>query len=99
MGGLPIKVAKYNYKKHDRWLKEQFIHGIYEEEIMNEIIKELTTQRNMSERDSAQELMWAERVEAHRAQKKSLDEMKNVGDFDHIHSCKRTEKDNRQQYK
>ena len=31
------------------WLKEQFINGIDDEEIMQEIIKELITQRNMSE--------------------------------------------------
>ena len=37
------------------------------------------------------------RVEAQRVQKKALDEMTNMGDFDHIYSGKRTEIDNEQQ--
>ena len=52
MGRLYIKAAECSYKEHDRLLKEQYINGINNEEVMKEIIKELTTQRNMSEIDS-----------------------------------------------
>ena len=56
-----------------------------------EIIKELTTKRNMSEIISEQVLMWVQRVELQRVQKKALDEMKNVRDCNHIQSGKRIE--------
>ena len=42
---LCIKAAECNYKEHDIWLKEHFITGINDEEIMQEIIKELSTQK------------------------------------------------------
>ena len=45
---------------------------------MQGIIRELTTQRHMSEIDSEQVLMWVQRVEVQRAQKKALDKMKNI---------------------
>ena len=48
MGRLHIKAAEWNYKKHDRLIKDQFINGMNDEEIMQEIIKELTTYRNTS---------------------------------------------------
>ena len=59
MGRLCIKAAECKYNKHDRWLTGQFINGINAEEIMQEIIKELTTQRHMGQIDSEQVLMWA----------------------------------------
>ena len=64
---------------------------------MQEIIKELAAQRNIREIDSEQVLMWGQGVEVHRAQKKALDEVKNIKDFDHIYSGKRTGIDNKQQ--
>ena len=64
MGRLHIKAAECNYKEHDGHLKDQFINGINDEEIMQEIIKELMAKRNMSEIDSEQVLMWAQRIEA-----------------------------------
>ena len=74
-------------------------NGINDEEIMPKIIKELTTQNNMSEIDSKQVLMWAQRIEALRMEKKALDKMKYLADFDHIHSGKRAKRDNEQQPK
>ena len=51
----------------------------------------------MNEIDNEQVLMWAQRVEMQRVQKKALNEMKNVGNFNHIHSGKRTKIYNKQQ--
>ena len=42
-----IKAAECNYKEHDQQLKEQFLNGIDNEEITQEIIKELMAQRNV----------------------------------------------------
>ena len=41
MGSINIKAAECNYKEHDRWLKGQFIKSIDDEEIMQEMTKEL----------------------------------------------------------
>ena len=44
-GRLNVKAVECCYKKHDRRLKEQFINVIDNEEIMQEIIKELVVQK------------------------------------------------------
>ena len=43
--------------------------------------------------------MWASRLEVQRVQKKALDLMKNMANFDHMDSGKRTKRDNEQQPK
>ena len=42
MDKLHIKATECNYKEHNRRLIEQFINGIDNNEIMQEIIKELS---------------------------------------------------------
>ena len=42
MGYLRCEVNEYVYRQRDRKLKEQFLSGIIYEEIMTEIIRELT---------------------------------------------------------
>ena len=69
MGQICIEVAEYNYKEHVRRLKEPFINGLDDNEITQEIIKELTTQRNAQDIESEQVPMCAQRVESQRAQK------------------------------
>ena len=47
MGRLRIATAECNYKKIDRQLKEQFIHGLNDDDMIIEIIKDLTkTEKN-----------------------------------------------------
>ena len=76
MGRLCIKDAECNYKEHDRRLKEQFINGLDDKEITQEIIKELNTQMNTQEIDSGLVPMWGQRVNMQKAQKKALDNIK-----------------------
>ena len=66
MGRLHIKGAEYNYKEHDRQLKEWFFNGLDNEGIM----QELTAKRNSREIDIEQVLIQAPRVEAQRVQKR-----------------------------
>ena len=40
---LRIAVAECNYKKLDRQLKEQFLHGLNDNDMLTEIIYKLTT--------------------------------------------------------
>ena len=69
MGRICIEVAEYNYKEHVRRLKEPFINCLDDDEITQEIIKELTTQRNAQDLESEQVPMCAQRVESQTAQK------------------------------
>ena len=42
MGRLRAAAVECNYKEIDRQLKEQFIHGLNDEKMLAEIIRELT---------------------------------------------------------
>ena len=46
MGRLRIAAAECNYQELDRQLKEQFIHGLNDKDMLGEIMKELTASRN-----------------------------------------------------
>ena len=46
MGRLHVVVAECNYKEIDRQLKEQFIHGLNNKVMLDEVIRELTTKNN-----------------------------------------------------
>ena len=41
-----MAVAECNYRKLDRQLKEQFIHGLNDKLMLDEIMRELTTKNN-----------------------------------------------------
>ena len=42
MGRLRLAAVDYNYKERERQLKEQFIHGLNDTDMLAEIIMELT---------------------------------------------------------
>ena len=46
MGRLWVATVECNYQEDDRQFKEQFIHGLNDKSMLEEIIKELTTARN-----------------------------------------------------
>ena len=48
MGRLHIAAVECNYQEVDRQLKEQFIHGLNDQSMLEEIIKELTTAKMMT---------------------------------------------------
>ena len=43
MGRLRVVAAECNYKELDCQLKEQFIHGLNDKMVLDEVIRELTT--------------------------------------------------------
>ena len=49
MGNLRVKADEYEYKERDRRIKDQFINGINDDEIMIEIIKGVTAIKNTNE--------------------------------------------------
>ena len=52
----------------DRQLKEQFIHGLNDKCMLDEIIRELTAKNNNEQVTSEDMLVWAKRIEVQRAQ-------------------------------
>ena len=68
------------------WLKEQFIHGLKDNDMLTEIIHELTTVRDTSMITSDQVLAWAMQVKAWWSQTAVLDSLKETKDFDTIKS-------------
>ena len=57
-----------NYTEVERQLKEQFIHGLNDRCMLEEIIKELTAANDNEQITSEGVLAWAKRVEAQRTQ-------------------------------
>ena len=45
MGRLRIAVAECNYKEIDRQLKEQFIHGLNDKAMLDEVVRELMAKK------------------------------------------------------
>ena len=60
--------AECNYKGLDCQLKEQFIHGLNNKMMLDEVIRELTTKGSNDQAISEDLLIWAKRVEAQRLQ-------------------------------
>ena len=59
MGRLRCAVAECNYQELDRQLKEQFIHGPNDKDMLGEIIKELTATRGNDLITRGNVLAWA----------------------------------------
>ena len=84
MGRLWVEAVEYNYQKVNRQLKEQFIHGLNDKSMLEEIIKELTTSKNDDCITSGGVLVWAKRVETQRAQVAVLNTITESRQFDKI---------------
>ena len=67
MGRLCVKVMDGKYVEHDRRLKNQFINGLDEENIVEEIIRKIIALQDTNEVRSEQILLWAQRVGTKRA--------------------------------
>ena len=76
MGRLCIAAVECNYKEIDCQLKEQFIHGLNDKTMLNDIIRELITKNINEQMTSEDMLIWAKRVELQRAQAQKMDKVK-----------------------
>ena len=81
MGRLCVGAAECGYKEIDRQLKEQFIHGLNDKDMLGKIIKELTTKSNDKQTTSEGVLVWAKRVEAQRVQAAILNDIMETCQF------------------
>ena len=70
---LCTEATDCKYKEYDRRLKEQFINGLVDENMEEEIIRELTASKDTSEVISKQILLLAQRMEVQKVQKEVSD--------------------------
>ena len=84
MGRLHVAAVKCNYQEVDRQLKEQFIHGLNDKHMLEEIIKELTATNNDDHITRGGVLAWAKRVEAQRTQATVLNTLTKLRQFNEI---------------
>ena len=84
MGHLCMAAAECGYIEVDWHLKEQFIHGLNDRVMLDEIIRELTTNTNSEQMTSKDVLVWAKRVEAQRVQASILNDITETKTFDKV---------------
>ena len=92
MGRLCVAAVECDYQV-DTQLKEQFIDGLNDKYMLEEIIKELTATKNDDHITSGCVLAWAKRVEAHRAQAAVLNTLIESKQFDKIKISKKAKND------
>ena len=78
MGGLRIAAVECNYKEVDRQVKEQFIHGLNDRVMLDEIVRELMAKNSSKQINSEDVLLWARQIEAQRAQATILNDITEV---------------------
>ena len=93
MGRLHVAAVECNYREIDRQLKEQFIHGLNDKCMLEEIIKELTITRDDDQITSKSVLAWAKRVNAQRAQAAVLNTIMELRQFDKVKVVKKPRED------
>ena len=63
-----MAAAECGYNEVDRQLKEQFIHGLNDKVMLDEIIRELTSKTSSEQTTSKGVLAWAKRIKVQREQ-------------------------------
>ena len=76
---MQTKAAEY-----DRTLIKQFIHGLGEEGMISEILREVSALEDSDDTTSKRVLLWTQKVEAQRTQKEDLDSMKEAKEYDYV---------------
>ena len=62
MGRLRIAVGECNYKEIDRQLKEQFIHGLNDKAMLDEVVRELMAKSSIKQTNSEDVLLWPDEL-------------------------------------
>ena len=88
MGRLILAAVECNYKEKYRQLKEQFIHGLNDNDMLAEIIRELTKAMESAAVTSEQVIIWAKRVEAQRPQSAMITSKSETKEYDKIKTIK-----------
>ena len=75
IGRLCIAAAECSYREVDQQLKEQFIHGLNDKTMLDEVIRQLTAKDNNEQTTSKDVLVWAKRIEVLWAQAAILNDI------------------------
>ena len=89
MGRLQVAVAECNYREVDRQLKEQFIHGLNDKSMLDEVIRELTAKNNNEQTTSKDVLVWAKRTKAQWTQAAILSDITKLQKFNKVKMVKK----------
>ena len=92
MGRWCIVAVECNYQEVDRQFKEQLIHGLNDEHMIEEIIKELTATKNDDHIMSGGMMAWAKRVKAQWAQATVLNTLTESRQFVKVKISKKKKK-------
>ena len=84
MKRLRVVAAECNYKELDHQLKEQFIHGLKNKVMLDEVIRELITKHSNDQTTSEDGLIWAKRVEAQWTQAVILSDITDYQRFNQV---------------
>ena len=90
MGRLQVAVAECNYREADRQLKEQFIHGLNDKSMLDEVIRELTAKNNNEQTTSKDVLVWAKRIKVQWAQVAILSDITKLQKFNKVKMVQKT---------
>ena len=88
VGRLGLAAVECNYKELDRQLKEQVIHWLNDNDLLVEIIRELTKTKECTTVTSEQVLIWAKRVGAQRGESAMITSLSKTKKFDKIKAIK-----------
>ena len=84
-----MAAAECNYREVDQQLKEQFIHGLNDKAMLEQVIMEQTNRNNDEQTTSVGLLAWVKRVEVQRAQAAILSDITESCQFDKIKMVQR----------
>ena len=93
MGRLHMMAVECTYQQVDRQLKEQFIHGLNDKYMIEEIIKELMATKNDDHNTSGGVLVWAKKVDVQRIQAAVSNTLTESKQFNEIKIAKKTKDD------
>ena len=77
-------MAECNYKEIDHLLKEQFIHGVNDKNMLDKVIRELTTKSTNDQTTSEDVLVWVKKVEPQRMQAAILNDITDSQRFNWV---------------
>ena len=90
MGRLHVAVAECNYKEIHQQLKEQFIHGLNDRTMLEEVIRKHKARNNDEQTTNKGVLAWVKRIEVQWVKAAILNDITELCQFDKINMASKT---------
>ena len=87
---LRVAAAECSYREVDRQLKEQYIHGLNNKSMLDEVIRELTVKTNREQTTCEDVLVWTSRIKAQQAQAAILSDITESQKFNKVKMVQKT---------